>query len=61
MNITEGRVDVLAKHCLKCLATIAKKGPRGKAEMLTGCGIPHIKLGKPLNAVFRLKERTYPK
>ncbi|KAH9040844.1 hypothetical protein EDB84DRAFT_1576937 [Lactarius hengduanensis] len=29
-----GRVDVLAKHCLKRLAAIAKKGPRGKPPSL---------------------------
>ena len=27
---TEGRVDVMAKHCLKRLCIIAKRGPRGK-------------------------------
>ena len=27
---TEGRVDVMAKYCLKRLAIISKKGPRGK-------------------------------
>jgi hypothetical protein len=26
----EGRVDVMAKYCLRRLAVIAKKGPRGK-------------------------------
>ncbi|KAH9163943.1 MyTH4 domain-containing protein [Lactarius sanguifluus] len=29
-GMTQGRVDVLAKHCIKRLAAIAKKGPRGK-------------------------------
>jgi Rho GTPase-activating protein 39 len=33
-GITEGRVDVLAKHCVKRLAAIAKKGPRGKPPTL---------------------------
>ena len=33
-GITQGRVDVLAKHCLKRLAAIAKKGPRGKPPSL---------------------------
>lgn len=27
---TEGRVDIMAKYCLQRLASIAKKGPRGK-------------------------------
>jgi hypothetical protein len=26
----EGRVDIMAKHCLRRLVTISKKGPRGK-------------------------------
>ena len=26
----EGRIDVVAKHCFRRLAIIAKKGPRGK-------------------------------
>ena len=26
----EGRVDVMAKHCLRRLSSISKKGPRGK-------------------------------
>lgn len=26
----EGRVDVMAKHCLRRLVAISKKGPRGK-------------------------------
>jgi hypothetical protein len=48
-GITEGRVDVLAKHCLKRLAAIAKKGPRGKpptlAEIETAsvCFRPHTR------------------
>jgi hypothetical protein len=84
-NITKGRVDVLAKHCLKRLATIAKKGSRGKPPTLAEIEIASVfcvrmpapaseaempiqdaashpsTFGKSLNAVFRLKERTYPK
>lgn len=30
----EGRVDVMAKHCLRRLEIIAKKGPRGKAPSI---------------------------
>ena len=33
-TITEGRIDVLAKHCLNRLAAIVKKGPRGKPPTL---------------------------
>jgi hypothetical protein len=33
-GITQGRIDVLAKHCLKRLSAIAKKGPRGKPPSL---------------------------
>jgi hypothetical protein len=32
---TEGRVDVMAKYCLRRLAVISKKGPRGKAPSLS--------------------------
>lgn len=31
----EGRIDVIAKYCLRRLASIAKKGPRGKPPTLT--------------------------
>jgi hypothetical protein len=31
----EGRVDVMAKHCVKRLTFIAKKGPRGKPPTST--------------------------
>ncbi|KAI0295862.1 hypothetical protein B0F90DRAFT_1749029 [Multifurca ochricompacta] len=63
---TEGRVDVLAKHCLKRLATIAKKGPRGKPptlaeiETASDAAFNPSTFGEPLDAVFRLQERTYP-
>lgn len=30
----EGRVDVMAKYCLRRLVTISKKGPRGKPPMI---------------------------
>jgi hypothetical protein len=31
----EGRVDVMAKYCIRKLAFISKKGPRGKPPSLT--------------------------
>ncbi|KAH9027314.1 hypothetical protein EDB85DRAFT_2148580 [Lactarius pseudohatsudake] len=61
-----GRVDVLAKHCLKRLAAISKKGPRGKPpslaeiETASDAAFNPSTFGEPLDAVFRLQERTYP-
>ncbi|KAJ7188538.1 hypothetical protein C8R46DRAFT_1157539 [Mycena filopes] len=62
----EGRVDVMAKYCIKRLNFIAKKGPRGKpptsAEIETASDAafnPSI-FGESLDAIFRLQERTYP-
>jgi Rho GTPase-activating protein 39 len=31
---SEGRIDVIAKHCLKKLEYVSKKGPRGKPPTL---------------------------
>ncbi|KAH9027308.1 hypothetical protein EDB85DRAFT_2148575 [Lactarius pseudohatsudake] len=65
-GMTQGRVDVLAKHCLKRLAAIAKKGPRGKPptlaeiETASDAAFNPSTFGEPLDAVFRLQERTYP-
>jgi len=65
-GITEGRIDVLAKHCLKRLAAISKKGPRGKPptlaeiETASDAAFNPSTFGEPLDAVFRLQERTYP-
>ncbi|KAH9945657.1 hypothetical protein B0H21DRAFT_744108 [Amylocystis lapponica] len=62
----EGRVDVMAKYCLRRLAYISKKGPRGKppsiAEIETASDAafhPSI-FGESLDGIFRLQERTYP-
>ncbi|KAH9830765.1 uncharacterized protein C8Q71DRAFT_716454 [Rhodofomes roseus] len=62
----EGRVDVMAKYCLRRLAYIARKGPRGKppttAEIETASDAafhPSI-FGESLDTVFRLQERSYP-
>ncbi|OSD01265.1 hypothetical protein PYCCODRAFT_1445770 [Trametes coccinea BRFM310] len=62
----EGRIDVMAKYCLRRLAYISKKGPRGKppttAEIETASDAafnPSI-FGETLDTVFRLQERNYP-
>ncbi|EJF57744.1 hypothetical protein DICSQDRAFT_157170 [Dichomitus squalens LYAD-421 SS1] len=62
----EGRVDVMAKYCLRRLAYISKKGPRGKppsaAEIETASDAafhPSI-FGEALDTVYRLQERNYP-
>ncbi|KAF7375938.1 Rho gtpase-activating protein 39 isoform 2 [Mycena sanguinolenta] len=62
----EGRVDVMAKYCLKRLAFIAKKGPRGKPptsaeiETASDAAFNPSTFGESLDAIFRLQERTYP-
>ncbi|KAI0331024.1 hypothetical protein GY45DRAFT_673978 [Cubamyces sp. BRFM 1775] len=65
-NQHEGRIDVMAKYCLRRLAYICKKGPRGKpptvAEIETASDAafnPSI-FGETLDTVFRLQERNYP-
>lgn len=62
----EGRVDVMAKYCLRRLEYISRKGPRGKpptlAEIETASDAafhPSI-FGESLDAIFRLQERNYP-
>ncbi|KAI9442664.1 MyTH4 domain-containing protein [Lactarius indigo] len=57
-GMTQGRVDRLA--------AIAKKGPRGKPpslaeiETASDAAFNPSTFGEPLDAVFRLQERTYP-
>ncbi|KAI0674821.1 hypothetical protein C8Q78DRAFT_964705 [Trametes maxima] len=65
-NQHEGRIDVMAKYCLRRLAYVSKKGPRGKpptvAEIETASDAafhPSI-FGETLDTVFRLQERNYP-
>ncbi|KAI0768673.1 hypothetical protein BD413DRAFT_478710 [Trametes elegans] len=65
-NQHEGRIDVMAKYCLRRLAYVAKKGPRGKpptvSEIETASDAafhPSI-FGETLDTVFRLQERNYP-
>ncbi|KAH9993220.1 hypothetical protein BJV77DRAFT_1060254 [Russula vinacea] len=56
----------ITRHCLKRLAAIAKKGPRGKPptlaeiETASDAAFNPSTFGEPLDAVFRLQERTYP-
>ncbi|KAH7920691.1 RhoGAP-domain-containing protein [Leucogyrophana mollusca] len=63
----EGRVDVMAKHCLRRLVAISKKGPRGKppsmAEIETAADAAFnpSTFGESLDATMRLQERNYPR
>ncbi|KAJ7502843.1 hypothetical protein B0H11DRAFT_1906678 [Mycena galericulata] len=62
----EGRVDVMAKYCLKRLSFIAKKGPRGKPpnsaeiETASDAAFNPSTFGESLDAIIRLQERNYP-
>ncbi|KAH8079402.1 hypothetical protein BXZ70DRAFT_960721 [Cristinia sonorae] len=62
----EGRVDVMAKYCLRRLDNIARKGPRGKAPTLAEIETasdaafhPSI-FGESLDVIYRLQQRNYP-
>ncbi|KAI0321217.1 hypothetical protein OF83DRAFT_1168648 [Amylostereum chailletii] len=63
---TEGRVDVMAKYCLKRLSIVAKKGPRGKPptiaeiETASDAAFNPSTFGESLDAIYRLQERNYP-
>ncbi|KAJ7078851.1 hypothetical protein B0H15DRAFT_940860 [Mycena belliarum] len=65
-NQQEGRVDVMAKYCLKRLTSIAKKGPRGKPptlaeiETASDAAFNPSTFGESLDAIIRLQERNYP-
>ncbi|KAF8893932.1 hypothetical protein BD779DRAFT_1504325 [Infundibulicybe gibba] len=62
----EGRVDVMAKYCLRRLAFISKKGPRGKPptlaeiETASDAAFNPSTFGESLDAIIRLQERNYP-
>ncbi|CCM00835.1 uncharacterized protein FIBRA_02877 [Fibroporia radiculosa] len=62
----EGRVDVMAKYCLRRLAYISRKGPRGKApttaeiETASDAAFHPSIFGESLDTIFRLQERSYP-
>ncbi|KIM79002.1 hypothetical protein PILCRDRAFT_573568 [Piloderma croceum F 1598] len=63
----EGRIDVVAKHCLRRLAIITKKGPRGKPpstaeiETASDAAFNPSTFGESLDAIIRLQERNYPR
>lgn len=63
---SEGRVDVMAKHCLRRLSVISKKGPRGKPpsmaeiETASDAAFNPSTFGESLDATMRLQERNYP-
>lgn len=63
---SEGRVDVMAKHCLRRLSAISKKGPRGKPpsvaeiETASDAAFNPSTFGESLDAVMRLQGRNYP-
>jgi len=63
---SEGRVDIMAKHCLRRLSAISKKGPRGKPpsvaeiETASDAAFNPSTFGESLDAVMRLQERNYP-
>ncbi|KAJ3569619.1 hypothetical protein NP233_g4926 [Leucocoprinus birnbaumii] len=65
-NQQEGRIDVIAKFCLRRLAAIAKKGPRGKPptpaeiETASDAAFNPSTFGESLDAIIRLQERNYP-
>ncbi|KAF9476361.1 hypothetical protein BDN70DRAFT_882529 [Pholiota conissans] len=62
----EGRVDVMAKYCLRRLTSISKKGPRGKPPMIaeietaSDAAFNPSTFGESLDAIIRLQERNYP-
>lgn len=63
---SEGRVDIMAKYCVRRLAAISKRGPRGKppsvAEIETAADAAFnpSTFGESLDATMRLQERNYP-
>lgn len=65
-NQQEGRIDVIAKYCLRRLAAITKKGPRGKPptpaeiETASDAAFNPSTFGESLDAIIRLQERNYP-
>ncbi|KAF9453926.1 hypothetical protein P691DRAFT_755001 [Macrolepiota fuliginosa MF-IS2] len=62
----EGRIDVMAKYCLRRLDVVAKKGPRGKPptpseiETASDAAFNPSTFGESLDAIIRLQERNYP-
>ncbi|EJD37788.1 Rho GTPase activation protein [Auricularia subglabra TFB-10046 SS5] len=66
LGVSEGRIDVMAKYCLRRLPIIARKGPRGRPpsvgeiESASDAAFNPSTFGEPLDAVMRLQARTYP-
>ncbi|KAH6914216.1 hypothetical protein BKA70DRAFT_1142953 [Coprinopsis sp. MPI-PUGE-AT-0042] len=62
----EGRIDVIAKYCLRRLSAISQKGPRGKPpsiqeiETASDAAFNPSTFGESLDAIVRLQERNYP-
>ncbi|KAK2467846.1 hypothetical protein APHAL10511_000141 [Amanita phalloides] len=65
-NQQEGRVDIMAKYCLRRLTSICRKGPRGKApslseiETASDAAFNPSTFGESIDAIIRLQERNYP-
>ncbi|KAF8633637.1 hypothetical protein AX15_001324 [Amanita polypyramis BW_CC] len=66
INQQEGRVDIMAKYCLRRLSAICRKGPRGKPpslseiETASDAAFNPSTFGESLDAIVRLQERNYP-
>ncbi|KAG8904474.1 hypothetical protein FRB99_001686 [Tulasnella sp. 403] len=66
LSHTEGRIDIMAKYCISRLATISKKGPRGKPpsvqeiESAADAAFNPSTFGESLESIMRLQLRTYP-
>ncbi|KAF5345370.1 hypothetical protein D9758_008505 [Tetrapyrgos nigripes] len=62
----EGRIDIMAKYCLRRLSFTSKKGPRGKPpttmeiEQASDAAFNPSTFGESLDAIIRLQERNYP-
>ncbi|KAG7449597.1 uncharacterized protein BT62DRAFT_928318 [Guyanagaster necrorhizus] len=62
----EGRVDIMAKYCLRRLSFISRKGPRSKPpstaeiEIASDAAFNPSTFGESLDAIIRLQERNYP-
>lgn len=65
-NQQESRIDIIAKYCLRRLAVITKKGPRGKPptvseiETASDAAFNPSTFGESLDVIIRLQERNYP-
>ncbi|KAF5326614.1 hypothetical protein D9611_000081 [Ephemerocybe angulata] len=62
----QGRIDVMAKYCLRRLSSISRRGPRGKPpliaeiEIAADAAFNPSTFGESLDAIIRLQERNYP-